>query len=96
MQVIVSARHMELTQALREAAEQQILGVHSYGLTLTKADVVLNVDHKDNIVRATIHGNSVNIEAHAESDDMYEAISLVADKLDKQLEKRSGHLIKHK
>ena len=96
MQVIVSARHMDLTEALKEVAEKRIQGVHAHGLTLTKAEVVLNVDHKDNIVRATIHGNSVNIEAHAEADDMYDAIGLVAEKLEKQLEKRSGHLIKHK
>jgi len=96
MKITVSARHMDLTDSLKDSVENKIGNVHSYGLVLTNADVVLNIDHKDNIVRATVRGNSVNIEAHAESDDMYEAINLVAEKLDKQLEKRSGHLIKHK
>lgn len=96
MQILISARHMDLTEPLKKAVEDRISSVHTHGLVLTKAEVVLNIDHKDNIVRATVHGNSVNIEAHAEADDMYEAIHMVADKLEKQLEKRSGHLIKHK
>jgi ribosomal subunit interface protein len=96
MKIITSARHMELTESLKTEVENRLSHLHGYGLELNKAEVVLNCEHQKFQVTMVVHGNNVNIDAESEKDDMHEAIHDAVDKLEKQMEKRSGHLIKHK
>ena len=56
---------------------------------ITSINVVLNVEKQRQMVDASIHIAGADVVANAEHEDMYTAIDLLTDKLDRQL-------IKHK
>jgi putative sigma-54 modulation protein len=92
MEIEISARHFEMTDHLRDAVIDGISHIHNYGLHALRATVVLDINHNDCIIKASIVGGMVSVEAHHESDDMYSSIIIVADRLERQLQKRSAQL----
>ena len=96
MDITVSARHMELTEAMRNSAVSSLQGIN-HGAQLTRAEVILDTDHKKFIAEIIVHGNKLNIEAKAEMDDMYAAIDKATDRLQTQIDKKfSKMLANHK
>jgi putative sigma-54 modulation protein len=95
MEIIVSARHTSLTDAMKDAVTERLEAMEKHShLTLTKAEAVLSVERKVNSVNIVLHGNHVNLDAKAEGRDMYVVIHEAVDKLERQLEKRAAHVIK--
>ena len=94
MDVTISAKHMDLTDALRDHVEERMQRVRKYtDFTLT-ADVHLGVEKYRNHIHATVKGSGLFLNSEAEDpDSMYKAIDLCVDKLEKQL--RRGKDDKH-
>ena len=87
MDIIISARHMELTDSMRYNVETSLDKIkHSH--KLNKAEVVLDADHNKFIAEIVLHGNKINLEAKAETANMAEAIDKAAERLQKQLDKK--------
>jgi putative sigma-54 modulation protein len=100
MEIIVSARHMDLTPALRESVETNLNSMKVSYPKLNKAEVVLSSNKGHCKCEIILHGNKVNLDAHAETEDMYKSIALAVERLDRQLEKRvetfhHNHKAKH-
>ena len=55
---------------------------------ITQLNVIISVDKLRQKAEATIHISGAELFADAESDDMYAAIDMVTDKLDRQLIKQ--------
>ena len=92
MDIIVSARHMELTEAMRNSVIDSLSAI-KHGKSLTKAEVVLDVDHNKFRAEIVLHGSKINLDAKAETDNMYEAIDKAVERLQKQLNKKFGQLL---
>ncbi|MCM8541533.1 MAG: ribosome-associated translation inhibitor RaiA [Lentisphaeraceae bacterium] len=92
MDIIVSARHMELTEAMRNSATSSLESIN-HGRQLTRAEVVLDTDHNKFIAEIIVHGNKINLEAKAEMDDMYAAIDKAVDRLQTQIDKKFSKML---
>jgi putative sigma-54 modulation protein len=89
MQITISGHHVEVTEPLREYVLSKIERLQRHSEQITKTEVTLVVEKLIQKAEATIHIAGADIFANAESEDMYAAIDLLSDKLDRQL-------IKHK
>jgi putative sigma-54 modulation protein len=95
MQITISGHHVEVTPALREYVLTKFERLQRHFDQITNTDVKLIVEKLVQKAEATIHVSGADIFATADSEDMYSAIDLLADKLDRQLikhkEKSRGH-----
>ena len=95
MQVSVSGHHVEVTDALRNYVESKLDRLERHNDRITNMNVILTVEKLRQKAESTIHLTGGEVYADAESEDLYAAIDLMADKLDRQLiklkEKKSAH-----
>ena len=89
MQLSVTGHHIELTDALRQYAEEKIKRIERHFDHVTNVHVILSVERHQQKAEATVHVSGADVFAYAIEDDMYAAIDALADKLDRQI-------IKHK
>jgi len=88
MDIIVSGKNLPLTEALKDSVESHLNNMRVSYPKLNKAEVVLSHGHGKHKVEIVLHGNKINLDAHAETDDMYKSIADAVDRLDRQLEKK--------
>ncbi len=95
MQINVSGHHIEVTDALKSYVETKLERLERHFDRITNMNVILSVEKQRQKAESTIHISGGEIFAEAESDDLYAAIDLMTDKLDRQLikkkEKKSDH-----
>jgi putative sigma-54 modulation protein len=95
MQITISGHHVDVTPALRDYVLTKFDRLQRHFDQITNTDVTLIVEKLVQKAEATVHVSGADIFANAESEDMYAAIDLLADKLDRQLikhkEKSRGH-----
>jgi len=87
MQVIITGRHMEVTNALREYVTTKIEKLGKY-LNILEAHVILSVEKYRHTAEVTIQAKRTKIHGQEETGDMYQAIDTVIDKIEKQIKKR--------
>lgn len=95
MQITISGHHVEVTPALREYVLTKFDRLQRHFDQITNTDVTLIVEKLVQKAEATVHVSGADIFANAESEDMYAAIDLLADRLDRQLIKHKEKLRKH-
>lgn len=95
MQTQITGHHVEITDALREFTEKKLQKLSSHVDRITNVHVTFNVDKLRQIAEANVSVPGSMIHAKAESENMYETIDALVDKLMRQLdkykEKISGH-----
>ncbi|MFQ5900471.1 MAG: ribosome hibernation-promoting factor, HPF/YfiA family [Thermodesulfobacteriota bacterium] len=96
MQVTVTFRHMESSNALRDYAKKKIEKIEKYLIKPIDVHFVMSVEKFRHIVEVTIHTNGVPIKGEGATEDMYSAIDLVIDRLEKQVKRYKERLKKHK
>lgn len=92
MKIIVSARHFDLTPALKDFAHEQLNALTKYFDQVIEVDLVLRVDEtKDKadqqIAEAHLWAAGARLHGEAHAEDMYQAIQAVSNKLEKQLKR---------
>jgi putative sigma-54 modulation protein len=95
MQLSVSGHHVEVTAALRGYVEKKLERIGRHFDHVIDVHCVLTVEKLRQKAEATLHVSGSAIYAGATQEDMYAAIDLLADKLDrcikKHKEKRADH-----
>ncbi|CAD5375619.1 ribosome-associated, sigma 54 modulation protein [Pseudomonas sp. OF001] len=89
MQVNISGQHLEVTDTLRDYVNEKFERLARHFDKITNVQVIMQVEKLKQKIEATLHIAGGEVVANAEHEDMYAAIDLLADKLDRQL-------IKHK
>ena len=89
MQLTISGHHLDVTEALREYVTTKISRLERHHDRITNTHVILSVDKLQQKAEARLHISGADLFADSASQDLYAAIDLLADKLDRQL-------IKHK
>jgi ribosome hibernation promoting factor len=88
MQVLVTFRHMEATEALRQYAEHKVARVHKLMRRPIEAHVVLSVNKRRHVAEIILSGEHLHVNATEETGDLYSAIDLAMDKIERQIQKR--------
>jgi putative sigma-54 modulation protein len=89
MQVNISGQHLEVTDTLRDYVNEKFERLARHFDKITNVQVIMQVEKLKQTIDATLHIAGGEVVANAEHEDMYAAIDLLTDKLDRQL-------IKHK
>lgn len=87
MRIVMSGRHMEITDALKAHVETGLRKLRTHFDKIIDANVVLDVEKHRHIAEITIHANGIRIHSKESSDDMYRSVDAVVEKLDKQIQK---------
>lgn len=97
MQIAVTFRHMEVSDPVRAYAEEKLSRVKKYIDEPIDAQAVLSVEKKiRHKAEVTIVAKGITIKGSEETSDMYAAIDLVVDKIERQLKRYKEKLKKHK
>jgi putative sigma-54 modulation protein len=89
MQVNISGHQLDVTDALRNYVGEKLGRLERHFDKISSVHVIMEVEKLKQKVEATLHVAGKEVYALAEHQDMYAAIDLLIDKLDRQL-------IKHK
>lgn len=86
MKISITGRHTKLSDALRTYADKKLSKLDRHNDLVTTADVVMTVEGERNVVEVIAHlkGGKPRV-AKAEHDDMYAALDLLVEKIDRQL-----------
>ena len=87
MQISMTFRHMTPTDAMKELIEDKVSKVKKYLHGPIEANVVLSVEKFRHTAEINIAGDRLTIIGKEETDDMYSAIDMALDKLEKQIKK---------
>ena len=87
MNVTISGHHLEVTPAIRDYVNEKLGRVKRHFDNVINMTVILQVEKLVHKVDATLHVKGHDLHAHSEDGNMYAAIDLLADKLDRQVVK---------
>lgn len=97
MQVSITGRHVEITDAIREYVYDRVKSELGGFPRIISVHAVLNVEkyrqQAEVVVRAAHH---VHAEGHAESEDLYVSIDEAIEKVARQLRKLRDRMTDHK
>jgi len=96
MQVSVTFRHIEATDALRVHAERRVERIAKYVHRPIDAHVILSVNKRRHGAEIVLNADRTTLSAKEETGDLYSAIDLAAEKLEQQARKHTSKLKKHK
>jgi putative sigma-54 modulation protein len=89
VKVLVTFRHTQPTDALKQYAEQKIHRIGKYVSRPLVAHVVLAVDSKERqTAEVELHMHGIIIHSRGQTADLYSAIDSVMDKLQRQVKKQ--------
>jgi putative sigma-54 modulation protein len=85
MNLNVSGHHLEVTPAIRSYVESKIARVTRHFDHVIDAHVILTANKLVQKAEVTLHVRGKDLHCECEQDDLYAAIDLLADKLDRQV-----------
>ena len=96
MQVLITARHMELTEALKDHVRAKIERLNKYVNDIIEANAILSVEKYRHSAEITLKVNGMTFNSVDMTENMYTSIDRVIDKLERQLKKYKGKRKDHK
>ncbi|NCX94435.1 MAG: ribosome-associated translation inhibitor RaiA [Gammaproteobacteria bacterium] len=95
MNIQITGRHIELTDALRDFIHHKFQKLERHFDHITHIHVVLDVEGTSQLVKAQVHLPGKEIVVKTEDADMYAAIDTMTDKLDRQILKHKEEMKSH-
>ncbi len=96
MDITVTFRHLESTDALRDYAREKVSRIKKYVGTPADVAVVLSLEKHRHQAEITLNTNGITVNAKDVTEDMYAAIDLAVDKLERQVKKHKEKIKDHK
>ena len=85
MNLNVSGHHLDVTPAIRSYVQSKLERVARHFDHVIDAHVILTVDKLRQRAEVTLHVRGKDLHCECEEQDLYAAIDLLADKLDRQV-----------
>lgn len=85
MQINITGHHVDLTDALRDYVNTKMDRLERHSDQISNVQTILSVEKQRQKAESAINVRGGQLFADAEHDDMYAAIDLMIDKLDRQL-----------
>jgi putative sigma-54 modulation protein len=95
MNIKITGRHMELSDALKVYIENALKKVKVHFDRVIDVDFVLDVEKHRHIAEVNLHANGVRIHSKEASSDMYASVDAVLEKLEKQARKYKDRINRH-
>ncbi len=95
MQIFLTGRNLEVTEALRRYAEEKVGRLQKFVDKITSAHIVLSLQKYRQIAEVTLRVRDLTIRAEESTEDLYSSIDLVMEKLERQLQKYKGKIVSH-
>ncbi|OWY37311.1 ribosomal subunit interface protein [Xenophilus sp. AP218F] len=96
MNLKVTGLHLEVTPSLREYVESKLERITRHVDHVIDISVTLSVDKLVQKAEVNVHLSGKDIHVEATESDMYAAIDLMMDKLDRQVLKHKEKLSEHR
>ena len=96
MQINISGHHIEVTDALRNYVNTKMEKLERHFDGITNVQVTLSVEKQRQKAETSMNVRGGTIVAEAEHDDLYAAIDLMTDKLDRQVLKHKEKAVNRK
>lgn len=97
MQVTVIGRHIEVTDALKQYATEKFTRLEKYLPKTIQAIITLSVVKRvHHMADAVIKSNGILIQASEETEEMYSAIDLLVEKIERRVRRYKEKLVDHK
>jgi putative sigma-54 modulation protein len=97
MNIIVSGRHLDITPALKNYAEEKLKKFDRYLSDISEAVVTLSIEKKyRHKAEVLLKVNGYLIQAEGVTGEIYSSIDEVADKLERQVKKYKEKLVAHR
>lgn len=97
MELTVTFRHLDPNDNLRNYAREKVSRIEKYLSTITEVHVILSLEKRSYIAEVIVNVNRAKIAAkEASEENMYAAIDLVVDKIERQTKKYKDKLTSHK
>ncbi len=95
MQLSVTGHHIDITDSLRSYVGTKLAKIERHFDHMTDIHCVLTVEKLQHKAEATIHVGGGTIHAEQTEQNMYAAIDILVDKLDRQVKKHKEKLTDH-
>jgi len=92
----ISGRHFEVTDALKDQIEKKAEVFTKYGLNLIDAHVVLTVEKYSQCAEISLLGKKLKISEKSVETDMYVAIDKVCTSIEKTLRRHKDKIKVHR
>ena len=89
MNLNMTGHHLEITPSIRDYVSAKMIRINRHFDHVIDVNMILTVEKLQQKIEANVHLSGKDIFVESESPDMYAAIDLLIDKLDRQI-------IKHK
>lgn len=96
MQLAVTFRHMEPSEALKQYVQERTSRLTKYIDRPLDTQVTLSIQKFRQTADVVINANGIRIAGQEAHEDMYAAIDLVMDKIERQVKKFKDRIRKHK
>jgi putative sigma-54 modulation protein len=95
MQITITARHFDLTNAIREHVEEMTEKLEKYFDHIIYVHYILSLENNRNKVELILNIPKNNLKSEANEKDMYLAIDKAIEKMEHQVTKIKGKWINH-
>ncbi len=95
MQITITARHFELTKAIRDYVETSCLKVKKYFDHIIHMHVTLALENSRNICEISMQASRFSLQSQAEEMDMYLSIDNALDRMESQIKKLKDRVTTH-
>ncbi len=87
MNLIITGRHMSVTDAMKAYATEKLTRLERYNDMIHEVEVVLNIEGDRHVAEMICHAKAGGnrVFGKAEHSDMYAAIDLLVEKMERQL-----------
>lgn len=85
MQINITARHFELTEELKDYTSKKLDKLNHFENLLTNIDIVLAKDSKQMFAEGKVNLKGSYVMAKASANDIYLAVSILSEKLIRQV-----------
>jgi len=95
MQLDITGHHIDVTPLLNNYIKEKVTRLKRHFDQVLNIHVILEVQKQSHKAEASLHISGNHIFAVAKGEDMYAAIDLLADKLDRQIIKHKEKIRNH-
>jgi putative sigma-54 modulation protein len=96
MQVNITFRHLEPTEALKAHVKDKVAHIQRYIDRPGEAHAVLHLENLSHHAEITMKAGTFSVRGRGKSEDMYASIDSAAEKIERQLKKHKERVRNHK
>ena len=96
MEIIIHGRHLDATEAIKDYVKKKASKLTKYNNRINKIQFMLKIEGQNHVVEAVCSVVKTTLVAEAANSDMYAAIDLVMNKLEKQFLRQKEKMSHHK